>query len=77
MGAEVALNVYEICCLNEYLEPLGIGAYHTGVEVYGREYAFGKCDAGRSGIFFKPPGCGIPGFKQRTLLGTTSLSLPE
>ena len=36
---------------NNYTHDFGIGAYHSGVQVGGREYTF----AGGSGVFFHDP----------------------
>lgn len=39
--AAVKVNVYDLGDFNGYMKWLGLGVYHTGVEVYGKEYAFG------------------------------------
>jgi hypothetical protein len=46
------LNVYDLNFeSNEYLYPLGLGVYHSGVEISGVEYTF----ASESGIFTMSP----------------------
>ena len=41
-GVTVKLNVYDLDSPgNEFLSALGLGLYHTGVEVDGREYSYG------------------------------------
>jgi len=47
----VALNVYDLAPANELLHPVGLGIYHTGVEISGSEYTF----ADSAGIFSHPP----------------------
>lgn len=48
----VFLNVYDLNeQSNEYLYPLGLGVYHSGVEISGIEYTF----AGESGIYEMTP----------------------
>ena len=37
----VIINVYDLADFNAYLNWAGLGAYHTGVQCHGREYAFG------------------------------------
>lgn len=47
----VVLNIYDINENNNLLYPLGLGFYHSGVQVGGREYTF----ANGSGIFCHDP----------------------
>ncbi|KAF3331048.1 deSI-like protein [Carex littledalei] len=72
--APVYLNVYDLTPVNGYICWAGIGVFHSGVEVYGVEYAFGAHDFPSSGVFeVEPRQC--PGFKFRKsiLIGTTRL----
>ena len=43
LGDHVKLNVYDLVLLakDNKLDALGMGVYHTGLEVHGHEYAFG------------------------------------
>lgn len=61
---EVMLNVYDITTaddptliprVNSHLYRLGLGLFHTGVEVFGEEYAFGGHYDDLTGIFTNPP----------------------
>ncbi|KAI4298369.1 hypothetical protein L6164_031940 [Bauhinia variegata] len=70
----VYLNVYDLTPVNGYFYWAGLGIFHSGVEVYGVEYAFGAHDDSTSGVFeVEPRQC--PGFKFRKsiFIGTTSL----
>lgn len=54
-GSEVFLHVYEVGMLaptvHKVLATLGTGAYHVGVEVYGREFSYGNStQVGRTGV---------------------------
>ncbi|ALC50025.1 CG12231 [Drosophila busckii] len=51
----VILNVYDIFNMNEYVGPIGLGIFHTGVEVYGVEYTYGGHTFDSSGIFSMTP----------------------
>ena len=51
-NARVYLNVYDLNeQSNEYLYPLGLGIYHSGVEISGIEYTF----ASEAGIYEMTP----------------------
>ena len=62
------------------MDALGIGIYHTGVEVYGVEYAFGGregCNADLVGIASMPPRSARAKFREAIFLGHTQLSAVE
>lgn len=50
-GEPVILNVYDMFWTNEYTGNMGLGVYHSGLEVYGREYAYGGHPFPFSGVF--------------------------
>ncbi|KAG6528236.1 deSI-like protein At4g17486 [Zingiber officinale] len=72
------LNIYDISPVNKYLYYLGIGIFHSGIEVHGMEYGFGAHDFSMSGVFeVEPKSC--PGFifRRSVWLGTTNISRSE
>ena len=52
---EVYLHVYDLVEQNQYMYWAGIGVYHSGVEVYGREYAYGGHQYDAPGVFATVP----------------------
>ncbi|EKF30630.1 hypothetical protein MOQ_005554 [Trypanosoma cruzi marinkellei] len=73
----VFLNLYDLTEANDFLYHAGIGLHHTGVEVYGMEFAFGRCDEG-SGVFEVAPKYSPPHiFRKQLVLGVTQLSQQE
>lgn len=75
----VFLNVYDMYWINQYTFPVGLGVFHSGVVVHGKEYAYGGHPYSWSGIFdMSPKSVNTLGeeFKYRETLtiGTTSLT---
>jgi hypothetical protein len=75
-GEPVILNVYDMFWTNDYTGNVGLGVYHSGVEVYGREYAYGGHPFPFSGVFDISPRHAIElgeqfQFKQSLHLGNT------
>lgn len=76
MGKSIYLNVYDITCLNTIFGCLGLGVYHTGLEVGGIEYRFGAHKHYDTGVCTNKPkdGMGIYNFHKSIYLGECSLS---
>jgi len=75
---EVYVNIYDLSTYNRYGEWLGIGAYHTGIEVNNIEYGYGYSTQEEGGVFCCEPGMlEGPSLKTRYLLGKTYKSFLE
>jgi len=64
--------------LNSVLRVLGTGAFHCGVEVYGKEWSFrGRCCSGTGVFASRPQNCEHHTYSETLTLGETSLTGPE
>ncbi|KAK4350213.1 hypothetical protein RND71_029526 [Anisodus tanguticus] len=74
----VHLNVYDLTSINGYAYWLGLGVYHSGVQVHGVEYAFGAHEYPTTGIFEgEPKQCEGFTFRKAILIGWTEMSRRE
>ncbi|KAK4274479.1 hypothetical protein QN277_017690 [Acacia crassicarpa] len=73
-GFPVYLNVYDLTPINGYAYWLGLGVYHSGVQVHGVEYGFGAHERETTGIFLvEPTHCPGFTFRKSIFIGTTDL----
>lgn len=70
------LNIYDLSDQNSWTYWCGVGIFHSGLEVYGVEYAYGGHEYDVSGVFATNPK-DAPGpvlFRESVLVGYTSMS---
>jgi len=80
--AKVFLRVYNLgqTFLTRWHNSLAksYGAFHTGVEIYGKEWCFGSTQDDSSGVCWIPPGgCDQHDFRESLYMGSTKLSEQE
>ena len=83
MAIPVTLHIYHVStdsrvgAVNEYLEAMGTGAFHAGVEVNGKEWSYGYSPDG-SGVFScSPKGCKAHVYKDSLEMGECQKSSAE
>ncbi|KAG0470810.1 hypothetical protein HPP92_017510 [Vanilla planifolia] len=77
-AVSVYLNVYDVTTINGYAYWLGLGVYHSGVQVHGVEYAYGSHDHPTTGIYeSEPRSCPRFSFRKSILIGNTDLEERE
>jgi hypothetical protein len=81
--SNVELVVYDLQPDSRVAKKVGLGAYHTGIVIYGHEFSFGgsrnmKRDAGRSGIWAtRNLYQTAPVIKKRMTIGVTYVTIKE
>ncbi|KAD4585490.1 hypothetical protein R6Q59_035939 [Mikania micrantha] len=74
----VYLNVYDLTSINGCAYWLGLGVYHSGVQVHGVEYAFGYHEQSTTGVYEgKPAEWEQFTFRKQILIGWTEMSLRQ
>eukprot|EP00899_Mesostigma_viride_P015411 jgi/Mesvir1/23871/Mv10666-RA.1 len=78
LDGTVWLNIYDLSSFNKWGYYLGIGAFHSGLEVYGSEWGYGSHPDETTGVFRVRPRS-TPGYKFRCslFLGKTALTKEE
>eukprot|EP01104_Vermistella_antarctica_P016727 TRINITY_DN5758_c0_g1_i1.p1 TRINITY_DN5758_c0_g1~~TRINITY_DN5758_c0_g1_i1.p1 ORF type:complete len:222 (+),score=19.99 TRINITY_DN5758_c0_g1_i1:187-852(+) len=67
---KVYLNIYDMVAENRYGYPVGLGVFHSGVEVLGREYSYGFHEHEGTGVFVvEPKGAEGVWFRESLLIG--------
>ncbi|QDZ18142.1 DUF862 domain-containing protein [Chloropicon primus] len=76
---QVRINVYDISPVNQYSTHCGVGIFHTGVEIFDREFAYGGHPHDSTGIFvtrrYQAPG--QVKFRQTIDIGLTRYTRKE
>lgn len=75
-GEPVYLNIYDLSDQNSWTYWCGVGIFHSGLEAYGVEYAYGGHEYDVSGVFATNPR-DAPGpviFRESIQVGTTQMS---
>ena len=75
MKSDIFVNIYDLVPFNSILYPIGMGFYHTGIEIHGREYTF----AAESGIIDHTPKEDNPNgpFRESIYLGETNKNIGD
>ena len=72
-GTPVWLNVYHLTCLNYFLQLIGIGIYHSAIEIDSLEYTFGSSIEDIAGFYINKVGeiSKILKLKEKIYMGNT------
>ena len=75
-GSPVWLNVYHLTCLNYFLQIIGIGIYHTAIEVESQEYTFSASKEDIAGFYINKVGeiSKLLKLKEKIYMGNTIYS---
>ncbi|KAL6779866.1 DESI3 [Auxenochlorella protothecoides x Auxenochlorella symbiontica] len=78
-SSAVYLNVYDLIEHNDWTYWCGVGIFHSGVEVYGVEYAYGGHEYDAPGVFATNPrqAPGTVTFREPVLVGETDMTPRE
>jgi len=74
------LHIYDVTTddliskVNRYLQPMGTGAFHGAVEVYGLEWSYGFVEQGTGVFRCSPMQCSAHRYRESVNMGATNLS---
>jgi len=82
-GEPVWLHIYDVSgatvqWINNVIRPVGTGAFHAGVEVFGQEWSFGYAIESRTGVYPCKPRCNTQHkYRESVEMGATTLTEAE
>eukprot|EP00759_Apiculatamorpha_spiralis_P028730 PhF_6_TR31218/c1_g1_i1/m.45768 len=74
---EVIVNIYDVSISNAIVGWMGLGVYHTGIEVYGKEYGFGRDTSGTGVFAINPKSYEMHQYRESVSLGRTTFTESE
>lgn len=67
---KIYLNVYDLHAdANKYAYKVGLGVFHSGVQIGNTEYTFGGHEGDFTGVMEVSPKDNHPGFRESILMG--------
>lgn len=70
----VFVNVYDVIESNSWLWSVGLGVHHAGIQVYEKEYQYGRCEEGTGVDTVEPRHSPPHTFREQFYIGQTDLS---
>ncbi|KPI85664.1 hypothetical protein ABL78_5285 [Leptomonas seymouri] len=70
----VFVNVYDVFEANSWLWSVGLGVHHAGIQVYDKEYQYGRCEVGTGVCTVEPRHSPPHIFREQFYIGQTNLS---
>ena len=75
-GYPIYLNIYHKNIFSEYLQLVGLGMFHSTIEIFDLEFSFGFCETGMCGITVSKSGISNKmKIKEKIYLGHTHFNL--
>ncbi|KAF2074055.1 hypothetical protein CYY_004624 [Polysphondylium violaceum] len=75
---QININVYDLHPINNIMYQFGLGAFHSGVEIFGVEYSFGGHEFSFSGVFeIEPKTANGVTFRETICIGETPYSYKQ
>ena len=78
MATLIYLNIYDLTPFNKFLDCLGIGAYHSAVQIFDTEFSFGAHPYNFTGVIESQPNTNkLLQLRKTILIGQTTMKLNE
>lgn len=78
MAISIYLNIYDLTSINNFLDCIGIGAYHSAIQIFDTEFSFGAHPYNYTGVIENNPHSNkLIRFRKTIFIGNTNLKLNE